>query len=91
MRFELDESGIRVTMSRRNLLTLIAKLDGHPPESLCTIGGGDAFIPYFVTAEEDDVHYAHPSRNGIPPGLMIKETEDALGKSSFTDSEAETQ
>jgi homoserine kinase len=69
-----------VKLSRRNLLTLLAKLDGHPPNSACTIQGGSDAWGYFVVAEEDEEHYAH--REGWPTatkwGPMISSTEDRI-------------
>lgn len=56
-RFKINNADL-VVLSRRNLLTLLAKLDGHPPNSACTIGGGTDAPGLFVKAEEDDVHYA---------------------------------
>jgi len=65
---------VLVTLSRRNLLTLLAKLDGHPPNSACTIvlpGGGEG-PGLVVRAEENDAHYqARPE----PPGPMHPDTE----------------
>lgn len=65
-----------LVLSRRNLLTLLMKLDGYPPWSLCTITGGEDALGFIVTAEEDEVHYATR-----PAGLMIPETEAALRSS----------
>ena len=71
MRLELrEDGGIQLTLSRRNLLTLLRKLDGHPADSKCTIEGGDDAAGVFVKAEEDDVHYADR-----PAGRMHPETE----------------
>lgn len=63
-----------VTLSRRNLLTLLAKLDGHPPSSACTIvlpGGGEG--PELVVRAEDD--HAHYQKRREPPGSMHPDTE----------------
>ena len=70
-----------VILSRRNLTSLLAKLDGHPPDSACTIGGGDDAPGLFVKAEEDDVHYAS---RVVPVGTakygpMHPSTETAAG------------
>lgn len=62
--------GVTVTLSRRNLLTLLAKLDGHPPNSGMTISSGELT----VIAEEDETHYA----NRPPAGPMHPDTEDAI-------------
>lgn len=59
-----------LVLSRRNLLALLAKLDGYPPNSYCEIGGGEDAPGFRVTAEEDSVHYANR-----PPGAMHSDTE----------------
>ena len=55
-----------VVLSRRNLLSLLAKLDGHPPGSACTIGGGTDAPGLWVMAEEDEKHYAD---RVVPEGM----------------------
>lgn len=77
MRFE--EKGVNgqptLVVSRRNLLALLAKLDGYPENSRCAIqhpGGG-----IILKAEEDEVHYAKR-----PAGQMIADTEDRIPKPS---------
>lgn len=60
-----------ITLSRRNLLTLLAKLDGYPPESKCSI----AREGIVVKAEEDHIHYAKR-----PAGQMHPLTEDQIPK-----------
>jgi len=58
----------------------LAKLDGSPHESLCTIVAGDD--SFSVTAEEDAVHYLHPSRQATNTvgfaGIMHPDTEARL-------------
>jgi hypothetical protein len=44
-----------VELTRRNLETLLAKLDGTPPNSACTIAQGG----FYVKAVENEVHYAN--------------------------------
>ena len=34
----LTDHAVHITLSERNLRALLAKLDGHPPDSVCTIG-----------------------------------------------------
>ena len=71
-----------IILSRRNLQSLLAKLDGHPPDSACMIGGGSDALGFFVKAEEDDVHYADrvvPS-GWKPYGVMHPDTERAIRK-----------
>lgn len=76
MRLELRPGEIRVYLSERNLKALLAKVEGFPSNSKRTIFWETAETPtLYVTAEPDAVHYAHPSRKGLPPGPMILETE----------------
>lgn len=74
MRVLADEQVIELT--RSNLLSLLAKLDGHPPNSLCTIGGGQG---WWVRAVEDAEHYADR-----PRGVMHPQTETALDTTATT-------
>jgi hypothetical protein len=93
VRAEVGEKDIVVVLSRRNLLALLAKLDGQPADSACTVfrqlaktqepelrslfhAGEHGLL--WVKAEEDDVHYVHPEREGAPPGRMHPDTEGAL-------------
>lgn len=62
-----------IVLSRRNLLALLAKLDGHPPYAVCQLVGGNEARGVMVRAEEDDVHYADR-----PAGRMHPETERAM-------------
>lgn len=64
-----------LVLSRRNLLALLAKLDGYPKESALTILGGDDAPGFLVSAEEDDVHYA--SRRA---GVMHPDTEEVIAR-----------
>jgi hypothetical protein len=68
-----------LVVSRRNLLSLLAKLDGSPSHSACTIMYGG----FRLTAEENDVHYAHPERDLPHPGAMHPDTERALLPANF--------
>lgn len=61
--------GQTIVLSRRNLQVLLAKLDGHPADSACTIYK-DGF---YVKAEEDADHYGDRL-----PGEMHPETEARL-------------
>jgi hypothetical protein len=76
--------GIEVRLSRRNLLALLAKLDGQPSNSACTIGSPDIYTPTTVIAEEDDVHYNDPARvaalGSNRPGRMHPDTETAINQ-----------
>lgn len=77
MRTEKPEYGgtIRIVLSRRNILSLLAKLDGYPKDSRCTIMGGDDAKGVEVAIEEDNVHYYDR-----PAGQMIAETEERTTK-----------
>lgn len=81
MRSETAHGFLRVYLSRRNLLALLVKLDGAPEDSACTIVSPDTCDPMFsITAEEDDVHYAHESRAELAgiAGTMHPDTEAAM-------------
>lgn len=72
MRFSIVDNKHIVTLSRRNLLGLLAKLDD--PESKRTlikqeVGG----LTLILHAEEDDEHYSSRPEGG--PGPMIDRTE----------------
>ena len=64
-----------LVLSRRNLKTLLAKLDGFPENSALTIVGGDSAPGVVVRAEEDDIHYGS---RGYGPGPMHSDTEAAI-------------
>ena len=71
---------IVVALSRRNLLTLLAKLDGHPPQSACAIAQAGIDGPaLLVTAEDNEKHYGS---RAAPPGPMHAETEAWLKENS---------
>jgi hypothetical protein len=74
---------VTIVLSRRNLLTLLAKLDGHPPGSACSIAAPMGYGEWEVIAEEDGPHYDHPNRMSVVgdsrPGPMHPATERALG------------
>jgi hypothetical protein len=73
-----------VVLSRRNLIVLLAKLDGHPPGSACTIGAPEQYteetgIKFYVRAEEDADHYLRPDREARGyAGPMHPDTELAI-------------
>lgn len=67
-------------LSRRNLLTLLAKLDGFPPNSACSIVGGCEAPNIWVKAEEDEVHYA-----GRPASEMHPITEGRIAEGVTSD------
>ena len=61
---------VGVELTRRNLLALLAKLDGHPQDSACTISKDGVYIK----AVHDFEHYG----GGVDPGSMHPETEHKL-------------
>lgn len=73
MRAGYTNKGIRVTLSRRNLLTLLLKLD--EPESKRTLWRrGSITEPHLtVVAESDEEHY-----QGREPGEISPRTQAAL-------------
>jgi len=66
---------IGVILSRRNLETLLAKLNGHPKNSEVTIAKREDDTLLVVCGEENGPHYAD---RGYPPGEMHPETEKHL-------------
>jgi hypothetical protein len=85
MKMSVHGQLVTVTLSRSNLLTLLAKLDGSPPDSSLTIQGGTVRMPIgwnlFVIAEEDEVHYT----DGEPRGRMHPITEEKIADPAFGD------
>lgn len=79
MKTVIKDEVIYVTVSRRNLLALLAKLDGHPHESFCTIIGPTMYPPTVLTAEENEQHYSDLDRLGVPQDPMHPETETLVG------------
>jgi hypothetical protein len=77
-RLELTPGVVTVTLSRRNLLALLQKLDW--PDSARTITNGDCYrdglpvdnVLLVLRGEDDDEHYA---RRQEPPGPMHPLTE----------------
>lgn len=69
------ESSHRVELTRRNLLSLLAKLDGYPKDSACTIArtAEDGINMWYIHAVEDSEHYTDQA-----PGAMVHETEVAI-------------
>lgn len=67
-----------VVLSRRNIMALLAKLNGYPRTSACALRGPVFYPETIVRAEEDEVHYAHESRQGAAAGPMHPDTESQL-------------
>jgi hypothetical protein len=79
MRLEMSSRVVRVILSERNLKALLAKLEGHPRNSECTITYDTRDgVQLFVSAEPDAIHYANPERDLPVPGLMHPDTEEAI-------------
>jgi hypothetical protein len=75
-RVEKDGPVLVVTLSERNLLSLLTKL--HTDGSACQIENTDVpddLLFVRIQAEPDDLHYSSPSRNGAPAGPMHPLTE----------------
>lgn len=72
-----NDGEYNVVLSRRNLRSLLAKLDGDPGHSACQITRETDLGLVIVTAEEDDVHY-----QGRTPGPMHPDTEGVLRESA---------
>ena len=71
-------ANVALELSRTNLLALLAKLDGNPPASNCTIlkefpGTGPVELVVRVKAVEDAAHYSDR-----PRGIMHEDTERAI-------------
>ena len=78
----LTRERVEITLSQRNLLTLLAKLAGFPPGSACTITFPCDDGPLLVVhAESDEEHYG---TRPTPPGPMHPETEARLPQASPT-------
>lgn len=69
MKVRREGDDITVELTRRNLQSLLAKLDGNPPNSACTIFGQGVY----VKAVENEEHYGRR-----PPGPMHEATEQKL-------------
>jgi hypothetical protein len=91
-RLDLDpeRQTVTVTLSRRNLLSLLHKLDW--PESARTIVNGDCYrrgrpvddVLLVLRAEDDAEHYG---RRSDPPGLMHPDTEKSIATHLPSDDE----
>jgi hypothetical protein len=65
----VDGSVVQVTLSRRNLLALLAKVDGHPAVSSKAIifPGTDNEPTLVVLAASDETHYGRRSCGPMHP------------------------
>ena len=79
MRLELSDGLVVIALSRRNLLALIAKLDGHPAGSAKTLTyeTGDG-VRLVIRAEEDNEHYLNQERDSPLPGRLNADTDGAI-------------
>jgi hypothetical protein len=75
MRLEITDGEVCVTLSRKNLLTGLHKLEMEG--SARTIYSDDAGSEkrLVLRFERDDEHYTHPDRQGVGAGMMHPETE----------------
>jgi hypothetical protein len=73
MKFQTLLGGVRLTLSRRNLLTLLAKLD--EPMSARTLYKREDAGWVEVRAEENDAHYGDRT-----PGVVSARTEATIAK-----------
>lgn len=69
---------VTIELSRRNLLSLLAKLDGHPPDSARTIFSNMQLPFVFIKAVEDAEHYSDR-----PAGAMVDGTEEHIGHPGY--------
>jgi hypothetical protein len=76
MKVLTDSDGVvTVELTRRNLEALMAKLDGYPEGSACTICAGTSQGgPLLVKAVENAAHYGDR-----PPGALHRDTEGRVG------------
>ena len=63
--FDPDGWPTGVELTRRNLNALLAKLDGNPPNSACTILAPEG--NFFVKAVEDAEHYSERTAGEMHP------------------------
>lgn len=73
MKVVIDAAGaaIGVELTRRNLKALLAKLDGNPPGSACTLV--DQSGTFYVKSVEDSEHYG-----ARQPGALHNDTLKAM-------------
>lgn len=72
MRIDVVEKTVSVYLSRRNLLTLLVKLEQE--DSACTLVKDGETHQLVVTSESDDEHY----RDRVSPGAVHPATIDKL-------------
>lgn len=74
MNATIDGTIVTITLSRRNLLALLQKVDLPPGESHCMlVRVCDSGQRVVVRAEPDDVHYTNR-----PPGAMRDDAEQFI-------------
>lgn len=76
-----DGTPIGLVVSRRNLLSMIAKLDGHPNPSANTL----IYDGFYLAAEENELHYSNPERDTSTPGRAHPDTETTINDTEFLD------
>jgi hypothetical protein len=65
---------VGVELTRRNLEALLAKLDGYPANSACTLFSPGAGPSIYVKAVENAEHYSDRR-----PGALHEDTEAKVG------------
>ena len=76
MRASRHGEQVTVRLSRRNLESLLNKLNGFPRFSACTLIGGSDAMGITIIAEEDEIHYFDR-----PPGAVHPESLDRPSQS----------
>ena len=69
----VNEHEHAITLSRRNLLALLHKLEMEGSKRTIISDGGDGWA---VTVEVDEEHY----KDRIPPGIMHPSTEEFIAR-----------
>lgn len=82
MNATIERQTLRVVLSRRNLLSLLQKLDGMGDSACTVLRDCDCGWRVVVTAEPDAQHY-----EGRAPGRMHPITELALAHWTAADSD----
>jgi hypothetical protein len=69
-----SQTHVELRLSRRNLQVLLAKLDGHPPGSACTLERDDGSgVVFRVIAEQDREHYGDRAPGDVHPESLKEE------------------
>lgn len=83
MKLDIEDRLVRVTLSKRNLLSLLTKLDMQGSHrTIFTLDNPHAVL--VVTAETDEQHYGDRE---YPPGEMHPQTEADIAVSTMLEQE----